>query len=403
MKFKVPYLQWREGRPRWEPGPKLRELGLNGRDLKTESGAWLLLPEAIIAAQKLNLEVTQRRATIASGIRRRAPPRKVIRSCRALYEKWVATPEFRKLAASTQADYRVKIEIFLDASIDEESHDTFGDAPVASIGRAALKGYWRIAHEERGHAMANGIMACVRAMLTFATDLEWIAVNPAFMLKLPTLPPRQVLWLPDEISAIVGMADTLNMASIGDAVIIALHSGQRQADVLAMPRRLFAGIRIRLSQLKMRSRGGALIDAPMTPALQARLAAIIARRQSAVPETLVELDGPLVRRDDNGEPYKADYFRKCFAEVRAAAAELMDGEDARHPAIAGKTFQDLRDTAVTRLALAECTLPQIAAITGHTQTSITDIIKHYLVLQPAMADTAIGKLSAWLEREGIEL
>jgi hypothetical protein len=66
------------------------------------------------------------------------------------------------------------------------------------------------------------------------------------------------------------------------------------------------------------------------------------------------------------------------------------------PSVADKRFQDLRDTAVTRLALAGCELPKIAAITVHSLTSITAIIKHYPVLQPAMADAAIAKLSAWL-------
>lgn len=53
---------------------------------------------------------------------------------------------------------------------------------------------------------------------------------------------------------------------------------------------------------------------------------------------------------------------------------------------------------MTRLALAGCELPQIA---GHSLTSITGIIKHYLVLQPAMWDAAAAKLSGWMEQQEI--
>jgi integrase len=42
-------------------------------------------------------------------------------------------------------------------------------------------------------------------------------------------------------------------------------------------------------------------------------------------------------------------------------------------------FHDLRGTAVTRLALAGCTVPQIAAITGHSPRDVDKILKaHHL-------------------------
>jgi len=53
---KVPYLKWRDGRPRWEPGPRLRDQGWRGRDLKGDDGEWLDFPDAIKAAQNINVE-----------------------------------------------------------------------------------------------------------------------------------------------------------------------------------------------------------------------------------------------------------------------------------------------------------------------------------------------------------
>ncbi len=68
---------------------------------------------------------------------------------------------------------------------------------------------------------------------------------------------------------------------------------------------------------------------------------------------------------------------------------------------AGKHDQDLRDTAVTWLARAKATLPEIAAITGHSLKSIHDIMKHYLAITPELGDAGIRKFTAWMEREGI--
>lgn len=382
MKLKIPYLKWRAGRPRWEPGPSLRGKGWKGRDLRDEAGEWLDLTAAIEAARALNAEVAGWKA--AGGQKRRqAPPLRPARTVNHLWELWRASPKFVRLAAVTKADYRNKAAVFLAE---------FGDAPVAAIEKSELYRWWEALYRQRGHAMANGVLAVVRAMLSHAARIGWRPDNPARELGLETVPPRQVFWLPEEVAAIVAAADRIGEASVADAIIVALHSGQRQGDVLAMPRRIFAEQRIRLSQLKMRSRGGALIDAPMTQAMASRIAAIRERRQDSV----IDLNAPLIIRADTGKGYDVSAFRKAFRRAREAAAVDC-------PSVAEKRFQDLRDTAVTRLALAGCELPQIAAITGHSLTSITGIIKHYLVLQPAMANTAIAKLSVWLEQEEIAL
>ena len=50
---------------------------------------------------------------------------------------------------------------------------------------------------------------------------------------------------------------------------------------------------------------------------------------------------------------------------------------------------------VTRLALAGCSTPQIASISGHSLRDINEILEaHYLHLDEAMADSAIRQLQA---------
>jgi hypothetical protein len=411
MKLTVPYLKLRNGRPRWEPGPALRKAGFTGRDLKDGSGEWLPEAQAIAKAQALNAEVNEWRETgkakVGKPLKKKHP-----RSCQALFNLWSDPSrhtEFGLLRESTRSDYLSKARQFLETPIDAKTgdvgadrsgSDTFADIHVGAISRRHLKNLWREMYRERGHAMANGILRVVSIMMTFAVDEEWRRDNPAAKLKIKQTKPRQVLWLPDELELIVKTADEMKLWSIGDAIVVALHSGQRQSDVLALPERIFDEQRIRLSQLK--SNGKSRIDAPMTPALLRRIHNLKERRRG---ETVISLDRPLIRRDTSAEPHDdRHYFGKQFRLVRDAAADKM-GEDGKPlcPNIADKNFQDLRDTAVTRLAMAGCTLPEIAAITGHDTESITRIIKHYLVLNSAMADAAIGKLTAWLEKEAIAI
>ena len=57
------------------------------------------------------------------------------------------------------------------------------------------------------------------------------------------------------------------------------------------------------------------------------------------------------------------------------------------------TFNDLRGTAVTRLALVGCTEAEIASITGHSTRDVRSILDaHYLHRDQALAESAIRKL-----------
>lgn len=378
------YLAWRDGRPRWIPGPGLRKAGFKSRDLKDGAGAWLSKGAAVAAADDLNKEVVAWR-TAGAGPRRPKRVQRQARSFRELYTNWTATPEFKLLGAKTRRGYVSNAEIFLTTPIENV---TIGDLRVAAFTRANLRKLWRKYFDERGHAMANAILTVVRIMFSFAVDEDWITVNPAKGMKMKGTAPRLVLIMPEELAAFVDAAEELGLPSIADAIITGLHTGQRLSDVLSMPEQIFDDKRVRLSQLKTKAR----IDAPMTPALQARCAAIKARRAG---RTVVDLAAPLVLTEA-GARYNVKTFNTKFRQVRDLASKRAAG-------CADKQFLDLRDTAVTRLAMAECTMPEIAAITGHTLESITKIIKHYLVLQPSMADAAIGKLNAWMEREGLAI
>ena len=68
---------------------------------------------------------------------------------------------------------------------------------------------------------------------------------------------------------------------------------------------------------------------------------------------------------------------------------------ARKPGIVDLTFNDLRGTAVTRLALVGCNEAEIVTITGHSLRDVRSILDvHYLHRDPALADSAIRKLES---------
>lgn len=382
MKVKIPYLNWRGGRPRWEPGPGLRTAGYRGQDLRGGDGEWLEEAAAIAKARELNAEVAAWRR---EGAPRRKPrvPRNDGRTARALWEDYAKSPYFARLSAGSQGDYRRKAAIFLEL---------FGDAPVAALNKSLLQAWWQQLYEQRGHAMANACVAIVRRVLSHGEDLEWLRDNPAKRIRMLGVPPRTVVWEPAEIEALIAAADSSGRPSVGDAIIIALHSGQRQGDVLALQLEGLAGARVRLRQ----SKTGARVSIPATPPLETRLDAI--RRRHAAGAIVDLTRSRRVVLDESGRDYTQSSFGKAWRAVRTLAAEQSG-----LPAIDEKKFLDLRDTAVTRLALAGCTIPEIRAITGHELDTVHQILRHYLALDGRMADAGIERLKTWMADEGIAI
>ena len=419
-KIELPYVAWREGRPRFVPGSRERAMGYKGQDLKHDDGCWFSLDEAHGFAMARRDEI---RALRKTGRKLKAPPAPKGRAVQDLWEAYCRGDKFKGLAASSQKTYRKWAKPL--------GQEPLWQAPVGSLDPVVLKGLHEKIKAERGLSMANGVLAVISAMLAWGRLHNWLPrdrngqpiANPATQLDLETPPPRLRVGTDAEIRALVDASDRLEidgvrMSAIGDAVLAGLFSGQRKKDILEfIPGRL-SNARIELVQ----SKTGARVSIPMAPRLVERLAAGKARRAKADYRVVTP---NIVVNEGTGLAYNGGTFTDHFAQVRAAAvAGVVDEEATRiarelHAAeqrnseppiiykiapcqsLADFTFPDLRDTAVTWYARAGSTVPEIASITGHSLASIYRILKHYLALDAELADNAVKKLVDWMEREGL--
>ena len=86
-----------------------------------------------------------------------------------------------------------------------------------------------------------------------------------------------------------------------------------------------------------------------------------------------------------GTTWTSDGFRTTWRKTCVAAGLIA-------PKRRGPTFHDIRGTAVTRLALAGCTVPEIATITGHSLRDVEIILDaHYLSRDGGLAESAVAK------------
>jgi integrase len=160
------------------------------------------------------------------------------------------------------------------------------------------------------------------------------------------------------------------------AMVLALHTGQRQGDILRFAWTQYDGTAIALRQGKAKRLGriGPTIRVPCTKALKATLD--IAPRRAAV-----------ILATKTGLAFKKRYFASQWEATCKAAG------------IADLHFHDIRGTTVTMLFQAGCNLGEIVSITGHTLRRAQEILDKYLARTSKMADSGIAKFENVLETD----
>lgn len=407
-----PFIYWRDGRPRFIPGSRERDLGFAGADLRhANGGAWFSFEEAKAFGLTRYAAIMEARA----GGRKVRPATTTRATIADLLEDWLNAPAVRDRAEHTQRGYRGCVNAIMyrpetDAeqrtrrqaaraaelagkAKPERTREAFSLAPVSAIAPPDVHAFIEYIIAARGRHTGHACRAALRAAFAWArVSPDWrLKDNPAAGLRFKKPAGRIVIWTDAEIRAMVETADRQGRGSIGDSVLLGLFTGQRQGDRLAL---IDEGLIDGRRQFRQ-SKTGAVVAIRETPRLMQRLnearARVAARtlKLGTRPQTVIVDEA-------TGNTYAPDTYRHIFADVRARAAQTKGFN-----AIAFKRDQDLRDTAVTWMARAGATTPEIAAITGHDPKSIYTILKHYLAITPELADSAIAKLVTWMSNEGM--
>jgi integrase len=260
------------------------------------------------------------------------------------------------LAASTRRAYLAHIKLI---------EDGFGDLPVAALADRRVRGEfkaWRDSFSETPRK-ADYAWATLARIMSFAKDRGIIATNPCERGgRLYVADRKDKIWTEEEIAAVLAIASS----EIQLALVLALWSGQRQGDLLRLPWSAYETPCIRLRQ----SKGGRRVAMPAGAPLRTLLDATSRR-------------GPLILTNTLGRPWTSDGFRTSW------------GKACERAGIDSLTFHDLRGTAVVRLAIAGASVPQIAAVTGHSLKDVEAILDaHYLGRDIQLAEVAVLKLEA---------
>ncbi len=179
--------------------------------------------------------------------------------------------------------------------------------PIAALNdpgvRKEFTGWARKIAATSGDREADGRLSAISTMLSWAVENhDGVAVNHLRGFKHRYHSDRSdIVWLPDQITAFMRVAPE----EIQRALILALHTGQRQGDLLRLVWTAYDGTFIRLRQGKAKRRGvpGPPVEVPVTAALKRmldampRVAATILTSRTGRPIQEAALRGIVERSD----------------------------------------------------------------------------------------------------------
>lgn len=297
----------------------------------------------------------------------------------SLISAFKASTDFTRKAERTKADYLR----YLDA-IERE----FGDMPTSLLEKTKTRGRfkdWRdgIANAPpadpktrkkgdpphlSGIRQADYAWGTLARVLFFAKDRGTIAVNICERGgRLYSVDRAEIIWTQEHVDAFNACASE----ELRFALQVALWTGQRQGDLIALTWPQYDGTHLRLRQ----SKTGVRVVIPVGSALKAILDA---RKPEKAQGTIL--------RNSRGQPWTSDGFKTSWGKAAAKAA------------LVNVRFHDLRGTAVTKLSLAECTNAEIASITGHSERDVDRILDAYRGGRIAHANQAMTKREAYETR-----
>lgn len=438
----IPLVTWRDGRPRFFASAAQRKLGFRGEDLRHgpglasaaaageklegkahfKSGAWFTLDECLAWSKQRLAEIEAMRQARAKAVHQHKPrPRfaadvvtvsiMVARTLEQDHYQGKSVTRGRRTRAA-RSPHTVRQYNNAARALEHLDAGEIWHQPAAAISPATLEGVLEKIEEAHGLATARSVRALLSVAWKYGCKKLGLTANPVIGQLLPVPPPRVRYGEREEIAALVDASDRLGLPEIGDAILLGVWTGQRQADRLSLTGGQIIDGSILFRQQK---KHGQPLLIPVSDELATRLDAARDRRRGWT------VTYPNVVLDERArKPFRSDWYRKLFrivCAVACAGALPTGGKDGqvargltRHidvdaalagfapvPTLIGFRDQDLRDTAVTWLALSGCDMAEIASITGHSLKTVQDVLKHYLGMHPELARSAIAKLSIWAE------
>lgn len=276
-----------------------------------------------------------------------------------LIDSFEKSPAFAALAEKTQDSHKFSFK---------QIRKEWPKLPLRFTQQRGMKAMIRKWHHTfaANPRTADQMLFSLSRVFTFGVDEEIIDKNPCTGInRLYAGSRKESVWTPELIAGFRAKAKPHMLL----AFEMAIHTGQRQGDLLMLTWKQYDGTHLSFQQGKTKKR--------VRVKVHSRLKAMI----DALPT-----DKLRIMNNSRGRPWTKDGFKTSWGKECARLEK--EGLE-----FGGVTFHDLRGTFITDRRREGSTTEQIASITGHSIAEVGRVLeKHYLATDQQTSDAVILRM-----------
>ena len=284
-----------------------------------------------------------------------------------LVEKLRLTNEWKDKAPRTREELEYALAII---------EPIFGGYALKQITPDACRAFYDALREQGSIHRAARVMKWLRYLFNYAIRFQKADNNPTLAVRIKHPKPRRTIWREDQVLTFIAKGIEVGRPCIATTVQIGYDTSLREGDILSVP---WTGYQTSMdgkgkSLLLVQAKTGRSISCPLAPKTVAMIEAL---RSSA---GVIPLATSPIIRGPHGRRYLKDNFTHRFRDICRAAGLPDDLQ-----------FRDLRRTAETEVMEGGGTVPEAAAMTGHSIAHTSRMADTYTVMSEGMARNAQAK------------
>jgi hypothetical protein len=291
-------------------------------------------------------------------------------SIHALIRSWEGSQHYKAKKPVTQKGYSYH------AGLIDDWSDSLNHPDVATLRFERIEQFLAL-YDDRPTTRRH-VKIVFKMLIDHARKLGWWTTeNPLKDMAMAAPKSTVVIWERGDVDLQVTTARTENWPVVAAMILTEWEIGQRLTDLILFRRGAeYQDRAFRFWQEKT----GEYVTIPISVALGDLL------------EEIAVKDSPyLFVNPETGQPFKGNRLSCAFRDIRKASKTKRK-----------LTLRALRHSCVVQLARAECTVPEIASITGHSPFSVQQILSRYLPRDNEVAWNAQAKrglITAALDRQ----
>lgn len=282
------------------------------------------------------------------------------RSIPSLNRLWQQTQAFKSNKPRTQRNYATA------ARLVEAWSASVGHPLVAKMRADKVEAFLAL-YDDRPTTKKQ-LAVVLKLMLAYGVKLQWITQNPAADITVTVPRSRVAIWEAADVARYAQACLDAGRPSLAAMIWTQWEIGQRLTDAC-----LFRRGREYLPDQGLFSFQQSKTSNPVDIHISERL-------RSLLEDCRVEGSLYLFVNEATCRPWREQELSQAFAYIRQTRVVTKGGPY--------RVLRVLRHSCIVQLARASCEVPEIAAVTGHSLSSVSTILSHYLPRDSQVARNA---------------